>query len=102
LARFIQRCPGYLWGHRWRHGDDRRGDARGDRPECPELGQDLRLPARGKDNFPADREAAEKLIELGRVTGYDVRDVCRANRAYLVRVVRTLTEAGVRQFLGST
>ncbi|MBO3750151.1 SAM-dependent methyltransferase [Streptosporangiaceae bacterium NEAU-GS5] len=53
----------------------------------------------GKDNFPADREAAEQIIELGRQAGFDLRDITRANRAFLVRVVRTLAESGVRQFL---
>jgi hypothetical protein len=55
----------------------------------------------GKDNFPADRAAAKQLIELGRQTGFDVRGMTRANRAFLVRVVRTLAELGVRQFLTS-
>ena len=50
----------------------------------------------GKDNFAADREAAEaaKAANPGIVT--DVR----ANRAFLARVVRYLaSECGVRQFL---
>src|SRR5271165_877270 len=50
----------------------------------------------GKDNFAADREAAEQAIAAN--PGI-VRDV-RANRAFLVRVVRYLaSERGVRQFL---
>jgi hypothetical protein len=50
----------------------------------------------GKDNFAADREAAEKVIALmpGSRTG------ARANRAFLIRAVRYLAEqAGIRQFL---
>jgi S-adenosyl methyltransferase len=50
----------------------------------------------GKDNFAADREAAEKAIEAfpGLVAW------ARRNRAFLARAVRYLvTEAGVRQFL---
>src|SRR6266496_4117080 len=50
----------------------------------------------GKDNFPADREAAEQVIEVfpGIIPGV------RANRAFLGRAVRYLAgEAGVRQFL---
>jgi trans-aconitate methyltransferase len=50
----------------------------------------------GKDNFPADREAAEKAMQASP----DVVATARANRAFLGRAVRYLaTEAGVRQFL---
>jgi hypothetical protein len=50
----------------------------------------------GKDNFAADRAAAEQAI-----AAYpDIVFSVRANRAFLARVVRYLTgEAGVRQFL---
>lgn len=50
----------------------------------------------GKDNYPADKEAAEKVIALnpGIVEGV------RSNRAFLKRVVRFLvSEAGIRQIL---
>jgi hypothetical protein len=50
----------------------------------------------GKDNFPADREAAEQVIDVfpGILPGV------RANRALLGRMVRYLAgEAGIRQFL---
>ncbi|HLU71661.1 MAG TPA: SAM-dependent methyltransferase [Nonomuraea sp.] len=53
----------------------------------------------GKDNFPADREAAEQVIELGRQTGSDIREVALANRGFLIRSVRQLAESGIRQFL---
>src|SRR5450755_114091 len=50
----------------------------------------------GKDNFAADREAAEQVIAVRPTILADVR----ANRAFLGRVVRYLTtEAGIRQFL---
>jgi len=50
----------------------------------------------GKDNFAADREAAEQAIAANPGIVADVR----ANRAFLVRVVRYLAaERGVRQFL---
>jgi hypothetical protein len=50
----------------------------------------------GKDNFEADRKAAEEVIAARPTI---VRDV-RANRAFLGRAVRFLAaEAGVRQFL---
>ena len=50
----------------------------------------------GKDNFEADRAAAEAAIVLFPPTAQSAR----ANRTFLSRVVRYLTaEAGVRQFL---
>lgn len=50
----------------------------------------------GKDNFAADREAAERMIEGGAKVLVGVR----ANRAFLHRAVRFLAEeAGIRQFL---
>src|SRR5208282_1628499 len=50
----------------------------------------------GKDNFAADREAAEQAIAANPPIVADVR----ANRAFLVRVVRYLaSECGIRQFL---
>ncbi|MBO3749410.1 SAM-dependent methyltransferase [Streptosporangiaceae bacterium NEAU-GS5] len=53
----------------------------------------------GKDNFAADREAAEKLMELARLAGADSRETSRANRGFLVRAVRHIAQSGVRQFL---
>ncbi|MEV4168814.1 SAM-dependent methyltransferase [Nonomuraea sp. NPDC049709] len=53
----------------------------------------------GRDNFAADREAAEKMIELGRRMGNDARQIALANRGFLGRAVRMLAEAGVRQFV---
>ncbi|MGH3239770.1 MAG: SAM-dependent methyltransferase [Spirillospora sp.] len=50
----------------------------------------------GKDNYAADREAAEKVIAV--MPGSPVG--ARANRAFLMRAVRYLTaEAGITQFL---
>ena len=50
----------------------------------------------GKDNFAADREAAEQLI----AAIPDVAAIARDNRSFLGRVVRYLTgQAGIRQFL---
>src|SRR5215472_17326208 len=50
----------------------------------------------GKDNFAADRGAAERLI--GAIP--DVAAIARDNRSFVARVVRYLaTEAGIRQFL---
>ena len=50
----------------------------------------------GKDNFAADREAAERVVEISE--GRVVRGV-RLNRAFLRAAVRAAAEAGVRQFL---
>jgi hypothetical protein len=50
----------------------------------------------GKDNFAADREAAEAALAIRP----DLRFAVRANRAFLARSVRFLAgEAGIRQFL---
>jgi len=50
----------------------------------------------GKDNFPADREAAEAAIAANPGIVGDVQ----ANRAFLARVVSYLVaDAGIRQFL---
>jgi hypothetical protein len=49
----------------------------------------------GKDNFPADREAAEKIV----AAGVHPREFARANRAFLGRAVRFLARQGITQFL---
>jgi SAM-dependent methyltransferase len=50
----------------------------------------------GKDNFAADREIGDKIMQVYP----DAAIGCRTNRAFLGRVVRFLTaEAGIRQFL---
>ena len=50
----------------------------------------------GKDNFPVDREAADRMI----AASPGVREGARQNRAFLRRAVRYLAgEAGIRQFL---
>ena len=49
----------------------------------------------GKDNFAADRKAAEKIISVHP----EQRGLVRANRDFLVRAVRYLAEQGIDQFL---
>jgi hypothetical protein len=50
----------------------------------------------GKDNFEADRQAAERAL----AGGAKILPGVRANRAFLRRAVRYLVaEAGIRQFL---
>ncbi|HZD69125.1 MAG TPA: SAM-dependent methyltransferase [Actinomycetes bacterium] len=69
----------------------------------PEINASTPHPARmydyflgGKDNFPADRKAAEAIL----TTAPEARDLARQNRAFLQRAVRFLAgEAGIRQFL---
>lgn len=53
----------------------------------------------GKDNFAADREAAEEIIKLAAAHGADVRQIARANRAFVRRAVRFIAESGVTQFI---
>jgi O-methyltransferase involved in polyketide biosynthesis len=49
----------------------------------------------GKDNYPVDEELARKILALD---GTAVRGA-RANRRFMHRAVRTVAEAGTRQFL---
>jgi hypothetical protein len=49
----------------------------------------------GTHNFPADREAANALLQMAP----QVPAIARANRAFLRRAVRFLADQGVRQFL---
>ncbi|GAA4971441.1 SAM-dependent methyltransferase [Nonomuraea thailandensis] len=49
----------------------------------------------GKDHFPSDREAAEKIIAIVP----EVRETARDNRAFIGKAVRLMAEQGVRQFL---
>ena len=68
----------------------------------PHLDTSVAQPARmydfflgGKDNFPVDRAAAEKVLEFYP----EAFAMAQANRAFLGRAVRMLAEAGIRQFL---
>ncbi|MET7459707.1 SAM-dependent methyltransferase [Nonomuraea sp. NPDC005501] len=79
-----------------------------DLDRVPPPGVDTRVPSvarmydyylGGKDNFAADREAAEKMIELGLQMGNDARQIARANRGFLGRAVRLLAERGITQFV---
>ena len=49
----------------------------------------------GKDNFAADRAAAEKLMQ----SRLEPRRLALANRAFLRRAVRFLAQQGISQFL---
>ena len=49
----------------------------------------------GKDNFAADREAAERIMKIMP----HAAEWVRANRGFLARAVRLLAESGIRQFI---
>ena len=49
----------------------------------------------GKDNFAADRAAAEKALSVVP----QGREIARSNRRFLVRAVRYIASQGVRQFI---
>jgi len=49
----------------------------------------------GKDNFAADREAAQWVLKIVP----EMLDAARAGRQFLVRAVRFMSENGIRQFL---
>jgi hypothetical protein len=49
----------------------------------------------GKDNFAADREAADQLLAIAP----EIRDIALENRDFLHRAVRFLAEQGIRQFI---
>jgi hypothetical protein len=49
----------------------------------------------GKDNFAADRAAAEQVLQFMP----EILDTVRGNRQFLLRAVRFLREAGIRQFI---
>lgn len=74
-----------------------------DAERLPEIDTTIAHPARvynyslgGKDNFEADRVAAERIFELNP----DLAEIARENRRFLVRTVRYLiSECGIRQFI---
>ena len=68
------------------------------RPDVPSTARMYDYYLGGKDNYPADRAAAERVIAL--MPPGMVRTSAVQNRKFLVRVVRYLTEElGIRQFL---
>jgi SAM-dependent methyltransferase len=66
------------------------------RPDIPSPARIYDYLLGGKDNYPADREAAEEII----AAIPDARTFAVQNRAFMRRAVRYLaTEAGIRQFI---
>ncbi|UGT44230.1 SAM-dependent methyltransferase [Nocardia yamanashiensis] len=49
----------------------------------------------GKDNYEADRQAAEEILKVWP----DIRVAARVNRQFMQRSTRFLAESGIRQFL---
>ncbi|MGH3409637.1 MAG: SAM-dependent methyltransferase [Streptosporangiaceae bacterium] len=49
----------------------------------------------GTANFPADREAVDRILELVP----EIRDAAWANRGFLQRAVRWMAQRGIRQFI---
>ncbi|MEV4068663.1 SAM-dependent methyltransferase [Nonomuraea fuscirosea] len=87
---------------------DREQDAQGLPDEGAPQGVDPTVPSvarmydyylGGKDNFHADRVAAEQIVAIARESGADVREMALANRGFLVRAVGHIARSGVRQFL---
>ncbi|GJF28015.1 hypothetical protein KNE206_07150 [Kitasatospora sp. NE20-6] len=65
------------------------------RPEIPHPARMYDYYLGGKDNFPADREAAERAL----AANPEFRSTARANRAFLQRAVRHVAALGIDQFL---
>jgi S-adenosyl methyltransferase len=64
-------------------------------PDVPSVARMYDYYLGGKDNYPVDREAAEAVLAVLP----DGRDGARANRAFLLDTVRSMAEAGIRQFI---
>jgi hypothetical protein len=64
-------------------------------PETPAPARIYDYLLRGKDNYPADREAAKRAI----AAIPDLPELARANRRFLTRTVHAAASAGITQFL---
>src|SRR6201995_3975938 len=70
----------------------------GFRPDVPSTARMYDYYLGGKDNYPADREAAERIIAM--MPNGVVRTSALQNRKFLMRAVRYLAEElNIRQFL---
>ncbi|WP_371522298.1 SAM-dependent methyltransferase [Kitasatospora sp. NBC_01300] len=65
------------------------------RPDIPHPARMYDYYLGGKDNFPADRAAAEKAL----AANPEFRPTARANRGFLTRAVRCVADLGIDQFL---
>jgi hypothetical protein len=66
-------------------------------PEIPSTARMYDYYLGGKDNYPADREAAEEVMAM--MPPEAIRTAARQNRMFLGRAVRYLARQGIRQFL---
>jgi SAM-dependent methyltransferase len=81
------------WGGMVHTGDERKVTFR---PDVPSPARIYDYLLGGKDNYPADRKAAEDLL----AAVPDARRFAQQNRSFLRRAVRYLAaEAGIRQFI---
>ena len=67
----------------------------GDDPSRPAAARIYDYLLGGKDNYVVDRAAADKVLAVAP----DQRRLARANRAFALRAVRVLAEAGISQFI---
>src|SRR6201986_3085665 len=65
------------------------------RPDIPHPARVYDYWLGGKDNFAADRAAAEQVMQFMP----EILDTVRGNRQFLVRAVGFLRDAGIRQFI---
>lgn len=72
-----------------------RWKALGIRPDIPHPARVYDYLLGGKDNFAADREAAEMSLKISP----EMLDSARANRRFMVRAVRFLRDSGISQYL---
>ncbi|WP_336208444.1 SAM-dependent methyltransferase [Nonomuraea sp. LPB2021202275-12-8] len=70
-------------------------DSLGFDPNTPNVARLYDYYLGGKDHFPADRDAAERILKVAP----ELRAAARANRAFLGRAVRFLADAGIDQYL---
>jgi trans-aconitate methyltransferase len=66
-------------------------------PETPSTARMYDYYLGGKDNYPADRDAAEEVMAM--MPPGAIKTAARQNRMFLGRAVRYLARRGVRQFL---
>lgn len=74
---------------------NRAGTQPGNDPGIPNQARVYDYLLGGKDNYAADRAAVDEVL----VAVPDVRRMARANRAFAMRAVAVIAQAGVRQFI---
>jgi S-adenosyl methyltransferase len=64
-------------------------------PRTPSIARVYDYLLDGTDNFPADREVAQRLLAVAPLTA----EITRENRQFLARAVAWAAQAGIRQFV---